>query len=452
MLQNFITNFGYQLLYNSIIAMVIGIAILLFRVITCKKWEPRAKLMTWLIFIVVLIFPVTIPSPHSIYRWIDMRWIRPESKQYSNDVLSLMGEEDEAKVYDEMRGKIFENTNQNKNIISKCLFPILFIVGILKLLYAIAGQIYVWYEIRYCPKADERIYAIVEVCKKKLNIKRNIEVIEQDIVHEPAINGLFKVKLFMTPETLQLSDDELKCVIMHELSHYKRKDMVIHFVIVIADALYWFNPIDTILLQFMQLDLEAATDVLALKKIKKVKERDYNNLLLKVYEISRGNKIAILGFLGQKKKFSIGQKIKLRTRMQAINEKEFFEKHPIFMFVITLIIGIILLITLYPTSYGELEKPQLFLEWADGNKINLSENETIQAEANASFKLIAEGGNCKKIVMYEVYDLINQNRHFYCVNLGDELYLEQGKNQYEFIVECGNGTVVSYSVKIFLGY
>ena len=41
---------------------------------------------------------------------------------------------------------------------------------------------------------------------------------------------------------LDLDDDEIEYILLHELSHYKRKDILVNYLMIFLQCIHWFNP------------------------------------------------------------------------------------------------------------------------------------------------------------------------------------------------------------------
>jgi len=245
----------------------------------------------------------------------------------------------------------------------------------------------------------------------------------------------------LTDTTILLGESELKSVIMHELSHYRRKDIWMNWLITLIQALYWFHPMMRRLVTYMKMDMEAATDSLALSKINNVKDKEYCDAIIHVAKLCSTKKEYVLGFASAKDK--------LLDRIVTIKKKEDFEKHTVLMLIGTLIILFIMLFVLSPTSYGNSEEVKLFLESNDGRKISVLE-ENIQLTEDSSLKLMAEGGKCKKIVFYDEYNLNTEKHYFGAIQLGDEMDFETGEYIYGFVLESNAGRSIKYRTKIFV--
>lgn len=87
-------------------------------------------------------------------------------------------------------------------------------------------------------------------------------------------------KILITEEFLENDDGTIKYILMHELSHYKRKDTIFNYILLITTALHWFNPFIWIFFKKIRQDIELATDELVINHLKKGEEKDYGKTLI----------------------------------------------------------------------------------------------------------------------------------------------------------------------------
>lgn len=146
----------------------------------------------------------------------------------------------------------------------------------------------------------------------------------------------------------------------------------------------------------------------------------------------------------------VSTKTKLNDRIDAVFKKEEFKKYRVLMFVATVFMMLFMLLILYPTSYDALEIPKLYLQLEDGRKIDISEEEIVQLSSGDSLKVLAEGGDYKKIILYERHNLLNDETDYRLINLGSETYLPKGEYVYKFILDCNNRDSISYTIKILV--
>ena len=75
------------------------------------------------------------------------------------------------------------------------------------------------------------------------------------------------MKILVTDQFLELDDVSMQNIFMHELSHYKKKDNIVNFILIILKALYWINPIVYIMFKDIRNNMEYATDEMAIDKM-----------------------------------------------------------------------------------------------------------------------------------------------------------------------------------------
>jgi len=87
---------------------------------------------------------------------------------------------------------------------------------------------------------DEQILGLLKNLRKEMNITKRIEIYVCSSAGSPMLIGLFKPRIFIP--TVEIAHDELRYILKHELVHYKRKDLLYKYVVLVATAIHWFNP------------------------------------------------------------------------------------------------------------------------------------------------------------------------------------------------------------------
>ena len=100
----------------------------------------------------------------------------------------------------------------------------------------------------------------VEEIRAELGIKVPVKVKVSERVHIPFIWGIFTPKLVLPAEAESWDKDSLRSVIIHELAHVKRFDLVRLKLFRIACALNWFNPMIWLASKRAKLEIEGACD------------------------------------------------------------------------------------------------------------------------------------------------------------------------------------------------
>ncbi|KHS58563.1 MULTISPECIES: M56 family metallopeptidase [Terrisporobacter] len=235
-----------------------------------------------------------------------------------------------------------ENLGQNSQVIDNTastpivginkdkLSAILSVVWLCGFIFAIVGHIVIHiYFIKDLKKSSklkyERLEKILKNCKSQLNIKKNIQVIVHDTINSPSLVGMFKVKIILPSNLINLSEKELTHIFLHELCHYKNKDNYIDNLLGVLQCAHWFNPLIYYYFKKMRNDMEIACDERVLSVLNEDEHNKYGITMLNVLEkISFNPKVRVgLNMANDKKT--------MRERVELIkNSKNFSKKKKLF--------------------------------------------------------------------------------------------------------------------------
>ncbi|WP_390434344.1 M56 family metallopeptidase [Rubinisphaera brasiliensis] len=152
---------------------------------------------------------------------------------------------------------------------------------------------------------DSRLLTLWRDCRKELLIPLEIPVILSDDISQPAILGLWRPRLLLSRNCLELSDDELRIVMLHELMHVKRADVAVNWLLVLVRSLQWWNPVFWLAQsQFFNLR-EQSRDAMVLRHLdaSERERRMYGELLLSLAQRGTGSRwrvmlpASLLGFI-----------------------------------------------------------------------------------------------------------------------------------------------------------
>lgn len=166
-----------------------------------------------------------------------------------------------------------------------------------------------WLEVKKIKKTTVRlknkdVQLLFEKCKKQLNISGHLVVGESPLVKSPMTFGLVR-NYVVLPANFEkwLTLDEIKYIFLHELNHYKSKDIATNYLIVIFQVIYWFNPLVWIAFRKMRLDREIACDHAVLSSLDEERRREYGITIINfIDKVSRQKNLILADqFNGSKK-------------------------------------------------------------------------------------------------------------------------------------------------------
>jgi bla regulator protein BlaR1 len=128
---------------------------------------------------------------------------------------------------------------------------------------------------------NKKVLSLFEECKQRLNISKPLIIGESPLTQSPLTFGLFKTYVVLPVHFEKwLTTNEMKYILLHELNHYKHKDILTNYLIVFYQILYWFQPLVWIGFREMKLDREVACDSAVLHSLDKHGYVEYGNTLI----------------------------------------------------------------------------------------------------------------------------------------------------------------------------
>lgn len=207
---------------------------------------------------------------------------------------------------------------------------------------------------------DDRINGICAHCAQTIGLK-SAPLVYYGTLDDPAcVVGTFHPTVILGEDIVkQLTDTELMAVLCHELTHIKRRHIVLERIYDYVCIINWFNPLVWIAKKDFAVYCEVDCDQNALRYLgKTVTDTNYVTAMLHLLELSaiQGNKtgrgMGALGFLIAKRRIEIimGKTSKIIKVVK-------------YVVITTILIAVILFsITMsrqhfypYPASYGGIE-------------------------------------------------------------------------------------------------
>lgn len=113
-----------------------------------------------------------------------------------------------------------------------------------------------------------------------MGIKGKLKLLSNDRIKTPMLVGLFKTYLIL-PE-VEMSDKELRVIFRHELIHFKRHDLWVKSLALVANAIHWFNPFAYRLTKNIDTFCELSCDERVVSDMDMEERRFYGETILNV--------------------------------------------------------------------------------------------------------------------------------------------------------------------------
>lgn len=119
--------------------------------------------------------------------------------------------------------------------------------------------------------------ALAALCKQA-GIKRPVELCINPAVSSPMLTGFFRPCIILPFS--DIPEKEFRFTILHELTHYRRKDMFYKWLVQVTICLHWFNPLVHLMGKEIGRACELACDEAVIAGLDYQEKQDYGRTLL----------------------------------------------------------------------------------------------------------------------------------------------------------------------------
>ena len=293
----FIPYLFYQVLYMTTIGSIAGIIVYFIRNIFDNKVSGKLKCIIWFIVLITFLVPIRfeIKTEYPVIQSKiidtveDIKYIPTlETTNMNSEIQEIQNESSDI-IEKQGNEQFIANKEDAKNepsiplketlinivipyiwLSGVIIFVFVFLNGVRKIKNNIPKKVYI----------DSRIEEILQECKNHLHIKRKVKIILQDYKKVPSIFGILNPKILITEKTLYEDDETIRYIFLHELSHYKRNDILFNYILLVVMSIHWFNPIVWFLFNKIRQDIEIGADELATKELNKSEKKEYGMVLI----------------------------------------------------------------------------------------------------------------------------------------------------------------------------
>jgi len=308
---------------SSIMASIFVVLILLVKYILRNKLDAKWQYAIWMLLIIRLLIPYDIQSPWSIYSLIPNNSVTIPVNQAS------IGTSDNKSPISNISGEEIQLTNDQSSLnkqtntkadgpISKALsygrmLAILWLAGVLILaIITVATNLRFYLLVRRKPLQQTSVmFNLMQECARKIGIRKSLPIICMNGIHTPCLYGIISPKLLL-PKSLvnRLDDENMRHIFIHELSHYKRKDILINWLAVAAQIVHWFNPLIWYSFAKMREDCELACDADTLSYLRPEEYQSYGLSIISLVTPAQSSWLpGTTGFFGNKNNLQIKRRI-----------------------------------------------------------------------------------------------------------------------------------------------
>ena len=260
-----------------------------------RKWAwPQVRYALWALVFIKLIIPPTWEMPTSI-----VSWLQP---QVDKQISVQIGTTDEAVTGGDI---LLPESNGNTEVEQatwKTCILVVWISGMIifaLLLLRKMMQFRKWRKTQIKGDIFEWHNELMLKIAGKLKLEKIPVVVFSKDIKSPAVYGLLEQYLILPEGYMEkLSKEQAEHVLIHELCHIKRGDLMVHWFCIVLQIVYWFNPLLIWSRRQMRHICEICCD-LSVANVLREKTAAYRDTLLRTArELFAESIEPSLGFLG----------------------------------------------------------------------------------------------------------------------------------------------------------
>ncbi len=249
---------------------IIILALLTRKTLNVKsvKW---ANIILWSIFFIYLLFPFSILIQiEELEKYVMLQYLLEPFVLISNYI----------KMFVQEVGYILSHLNQ---LMVTSILLIYTVVQVTKRNKALRNSVRI--------EPDSRIEELVN----SFRLKRQVQIYINDGIKVPITYGVVRPKIIIQSQVLE-DNNLLKYVIIHEMVHIKKFDIVLTHIKNVITCLFWYNPFILVASRYMEDDLELLCDKLVIQRVgDTVKNRkEYCLSMLRLVELKEIQEKSVL--------------------------------------------------------------------------------------------------------------------------------------------------------------
>ena len=283
-MDEFITHF---LLCNIVISIIIGI-FLVSKWIFKNTLTSRMQYNLWYFLLVLLLtpfFPVQSKQFPDLFSWLNHMITSPAFQTVQNKTVNSPAT---PSTTSDWMNEFTISVNSSTPTIIRCILLCVWIAGMFVMfVLALKSSLQLRSLKRSAlPLQNTTIYKLYKQCLSEMKLTRtNIPIYSTAFLKTPIITGIFKPGIYMPIHLISdYHETDVRYILLHELQHYKHKDSLANYLMILTAILYWFNPIIWYALKEMRNDREMACDTSVLKMLDECDYEKYGNTLINFAE------------------------------------------------------------------------------------------------------------------------------------------------------------------------
>lgn len=296
-------------LQMSLAASVMILVILLIRTLAIHRLPKRFFLLLWVVVLLRLLVPFSLPSPTSIYsllpteplpapdieQELSVPSVPPAASPWEAFELNLPSDPPAQTVYTTQTAEPTRKPAEEEKTDPMPAFSLPSKKQLLTAGWA-AGAVLLalYFSISYL-RAQTEFRMSLPVTHPFLEhwlachpLRRTISIRQDDRISSPLTYGILHPVILLPRQNLSLPQETLDCILTHEYVHIRRFDCLLKLLLTAALCLHWLNPLVWVMYLLANRDIELCCDEAVLSRMGLEKRSVYAMTLIDLEEQKSG--------------------------------------------------------------------------------------------------------------------------------------------------------------------
>lgn len=289
-----------RILAMSMSAAIAAVGIVVIRALLKRRIRPTLQFALWFLLVTVCLIPIRFSGILNIFNVIP-KLEQTELVMYTpeNPVMEFTSEkEGELAIAEEEIPKAHQTSKTTVSTFSvKMILALVWIIGFgLLFLFFAAVYGYTWHQVRRKGRpAGVELQLILQQCRDVAGVKA--EIIVTDYFDMPFLFGVLSPVIVIPSHVEEgFTFKQIQNILFHELTHIRRKDVLINHMIYFIKALHWFNPLVWYSTYLMRNDSEKACDYQTVRQYSQEDRAYYAQTILKCSTYKKNRLLTVVGF------------------------------------------------------------------------------------------------------------------------------------------------------------
>lgn len=363
---------------TSIIGTVLFFVLWLLKPITRKVFSASWNYYIWVCVLAVMIIPLRVTLPENEIGLSLQEAVNVQT-QHIEIAEEIQLPFNEGAVMDTKTA-----TTKNNSIVTKTQDILSYVVPIASVIWLIvATVVFVVKLVRYLLFIRQTCRTSYPADIPQIKEKR-VSARVSGYISSPLMMGVLKPVLLL-PDT-NLSEEQINNVVLHEMTHYKRRDMLVKWFSLFVKSIHFFNPAVYLVCRQLDEECEISCDAVVVKNMTKESEVSYVNTILSLLSESTSKCVPLTTGMA-------GSKETLKKRFLLIKNKKRISKK-----VILFSIAVAVLLVTTALVFGGILNGNIIKD--EDESITSSDDENTVMPSNVSYVGYIENAETDFIKLY----------------------------------------------------